>query len=45
MFKELSIDFVIDLLLSKLHANIYNTIFIIVDRYSKISLYVPAIKT
>ena len=45
MFKELSIDFIIGLLLSKLYANIYNIILIIVDRYLKISLYILAIKT
>ena len=45
MFKELSIDFIIGLLLFKLYANVYNTILVIVDRYSKISLYIPAIKT
>ena len=45
MFEELSIDFITGLLLSKLHANVYNTILVIVDRYSKISLYIPAIKT
>ena len=37
-------DFIIGLLLSKFHYKVYNTILIVVNRYIKITKYIPYIK-
>ena len=38
-------DFIIDLLPSRRGDRVYNAIYIIVDRYTKMALYLPIVKT
>ena len=42
VFEELTLDFIIGLLLAKLDNIVYNAILVIVDRYLKASIYIPA---
>jgi hypothetical protein len=44
-FKELSIDFIINLLLSIRDGRVYNSILVIIDRYTKMSIYIAYNKT
>jgi hypothetical protein len=43
--QELTIDFIIDLPLSTYEGKVYNSILVIVDRYTKIVRYIPYNKT
>jgi hypothetical protein len=38
-------DFIVDLLLSTCNGRIYNSILVIIDRFTKIAIYIPCNKT
>ena len=44
-WQEISMDFITDLPPSKRGGSVYDAILVIVDRYSKMNLYVPTTKT
>ena len=43
-WKEIIIDFIIDLPLSKRNGCVYNTILVVIDRYTKIAYYLSTTK-
>ena len=45
LFQELSIDFIVNLPLSSRNGSVYNSILVVVDRYTKIARYIPCNKT
>jgi hypothetical protein len=44
-FEELSMDFIVDLPLSTHNERVYDSILVIVDRFTKMSIYIACNKT